>query len=414
MLASAADAADTGRGTAGAVDGVWHWRLPDTPNGLRPRQAWHSLGSAPGHERDGGDIYIGGMDHATNAALYRLDSRAATLRYVGDARAASEAANNWRPGETAEKFHTRPLWVNGRIYVATLDRSTIDDAYLKRRGFQWYAYVRAQDSFAALRAAEPGGAAAAHAGLVTLAADPARGLIYGAAIPTGDIYRYDIAAGRTRKLGRPASFDRQYVYVNRIMWVDSRGRLYFTAGNPSLASYPPDVYAHVHFYDPGAGFGERRDWVLREPRALETGQCVADRTVCFFADDQGHVYRFADRGPSWSYVGQVDTPDVRLWVWMFQVNPAGTKAYVATSGWDRAANPASLYEFDLATGATTRLCGFDAFGPALDGLNLHTGYDAWDGDGRFYLASFAMEGRRNVVVTRIDPERLKAALRLRH
>ena len=32
------------------------------------------------------------------------------LAYVGDARSASEAAGNWQPGETVEKFHTRPTW----------------------------------------------------------------------------------------------------------------------------------------------------------------------------------------------------------------------------------------------------------------------------------------------------------------
>jgi hypothetical protein len=48
--------------------------------------------------------------------------------------------------------------------------------------------------------------------------------------------------------------------------------------------------------------------------------------------------------------------------------------------------PPTLYRFDFAGGTTTRLCGLAA-------LDLpypeHTGYDAWDREGRFYLASFA-------------------------
>src|SRR5258707_8113106 len=184
--------ADDRAGWAGSVDGVWNWRLPDTPNGLKPIQSWHSTGSSPD-----GDIYVGGMDHATNSALYRLDARACMLRYLGDARAASETAGNWRPGETAQKFHTRPLWFDGKVYVATLDSSTLDDVYLRRRGFHWYAYDPAQDRFADLSATEPGGVGAARMGLVTLAADPARNLIYGAAIPTAEIFRYDVARGRT-------------------------------------------------------------------------------------------------------------------------------------------------------------------------------------------------------------------------
>lgn len=95
--------ADVGR--RGKLDGVWQWMLPDTPNGLRPTQSWHATGSSPD-----GDIYIAGMDHVTIAALYRLKWRADKLQFVGDARSASEAVKNWMPGETAQKFHTRPLW----------------------------------------------------------------------------------------------------------------------------------------------------------------------------------------------------------------------------------------------------------------------------------------------------------------
>jgi outer membrane protein assembly factor BamB len=404
---STGDAADPAEGWAGRLGAAWHWRLPDTPNGLKPTQSWHATGAAPS-----GDIYVGGMDHATNAALYRLDARTGLLRYAGDARSASEAVGNWRPGETAEKFHTRPLFLDGKMYVATMDRSTLDEAYLSRRGFHWYAYDPATGSFADLSAAEPGGSATAHGALVTLAADPARGVIYGAGVPTGDIYRYDVVDRRTEDLGRPASYDRRYVYAGRVMWVDAHGRLYFTAGNPQQGEHDPAVYGHVYYYDPATGFGERADWRLQEPRALEVGQCLPDGGTCFFADDQGHVYRFDEDGPRWSYIGQAKTPTAELWVWLFHVSANGRKAYFATSSWAQAANPSSLYEFDLVTGETRRLCGLDALDPELAVLNLHTGYDAWDKDGRFYFASFSMNGDRNVVLTRLDPVRLKAALGL--
>jgi hypothetical protein len=47
-------------------------------------------------------------------------------------------------------------------------------------------------------------------------------------------------------------------------------------------------------------------------------------------------------------------------------------------------------------------------------LNVHTGYDAWDDQGRFAFASFASEEASDVVLTRVDPERLKAALSNTH
>jgi hypothetical protein len=393
---------DHALGWPGGLDGLWHWRLPDTPNGLRPSQSWHATGSAPD-----GSIYVGGMDHVTNSALYGLKPEDGALRLLGDARSASEAVGNWRPGETAQKFHTRPLWHRDRIYVATLDRSTLDDEYLSRRGFHWYAYDPARDTFSDLSAAEPGGSATPHGGLVTLASDPRRNLIYGAAIPTAELFRYDVSHGRTEALGRPPSFDRPYVYTNRVMWLDTRGHLYFTAGHPFDRPQDPSIYAHIYYYDPDHGkFGERRDWKLKEPRALELGQCLLDQKVCFFSDDQGHIYRFADEPPSWSYLGKVELPAGPLSVWAFHASADGSRAYLATSRRGKSA----LYEFDLTAGSTRKLGVLADLDPAFEGLDMNTGYDTWDTAGRFYFTSFSGDPKQNVLLTSIDPVRLKVAL----
>jgi hypothetical protein len=388
-------------GRRGKLDGVWLWTLPNTPNGLRPTQSWHATGSSPE-----GDIYIAGMDHITNAALYRLRRRTGELRFVGDARSASEAMKNWMPGETAQKFHTRPLWHNGKVFVATMDHSTLDDKYLTRRGFHWYAHDPASNNFADLSAREPGGSAAAHGNVVTLASDPVRNLVYGAGVPTGEIYRYDVAQGRTDNVGRPRSYDQSYVYTGRVMWVDSRGRLYFTATN----SNNPAVHGHVHFYDPETGFGERSDWHLQNGQALEVGQCLVRGKQCFFSDDKGHVYRFDDDGPSWTYLGQIETNQPGAYIWLFHVTADLNKIYTATSTSPQRSDFTSLFEFDLRSGQTQRLCSLTELDPALRDLNIHTGYDAWDFEGRFYFASFNGQPDQPVVLTRVDPARLKAAL----
>lgn len=393
------------KGWAGALDGVWNWRLPDTPNGLHPTQSWHATGSAPN-----GDIYVGGMDHKTNAALYRIDAQADTLRYVGDARSASEAAHNWLPGETAQKFHTRPLWHNGKIYVATMDRSDLDQGYLERRGFHWYAYDSAHGSFTDLSASEPGGSAVPHGSLVTLASDPVHNVIYGAGVPTGSIYRYDVASRRTQDLGRPASYKQPYVYTGRVMWVDARGRLYFTASNWD----EPAVHDHVHYYDPETGFGEEKDWLLKDGMALETGQCMEGGKWCVFGDDRGHVYRFDQDAHTWTSLGQVETGKKAGWdgveFWLFAVAPSGRSIYVATSTSPRPSDDTALYEFDLASGRTQRICALAELDPALAHSHVHTGYNAWDAQGRFYFASFGYSDNQSVLVTRIDPARLKTAL----
>jgi hypothetical protein len=102
---------------SGATDGVWHWDLPATPDGLRPLVGYSGAGPD-------GSIYVAGMDHVTNSALYGLPGAGATaaapaptLAYLGDARAASGAVGNLLPGERIEKFDTRPTWNCGKVYV---------------------------------------------------------------------------------------------------------------------------------------------------------------------------------------------------------------------------------------------------------------------------------------------------------
>ncbi|MGY3424024.1 hypothetical protein ACVWZW_004499 [Bradyrhizobium sp. F1.13.4] len=261
MTSSAKPAKVTGH--PGALDGTWLWTLPDTANGLRPTQSWHATGSSPS-----GDIYVGGMDHKTNSALYRLDSTVGTLRVVGDARSASEKVSNWLPGETVQKFHTRPLWHNGKIYVATMNRSTLDEGYLKERGFHWYSYDPAQESFADLSVAEPGGTAVDHGNVVTLASDRRRNVIYAAGVPTGEIFRYDIGSGRTSRLGRPAAYDQQFVYSGRVMWTDSRGRLYFKP--PATPGLRPSMPTFI-ISTPKLGLGSTRTGHCKLRRPLRRG-----------------------------------------------------------------------------------------------------------------------------------------------
>ena len=208
----------------GTKPGLWYWVLPTTPNGSKPLQSWSGAASAPN-----GDIYVAGMNHIDNAALYRLTPAGGdaakpglTLTYLGDAKAASQAASNWQPGEPIEKFHTQPVWQGNKVYVANLNDSLLDDGYLSRRGFHWYGYDWAAKTFRDLSATEPGGVGAAHGGLLSLVVDRARNRIYGASSPTGDIYAYDIANVRTTKLGRP-NYQRPYVYAGRAMWLSSRG-----------------------------------------------------------------------------------------------------------------------------------------------------------------------------------------------
>jgi hypothetical protein len=66
------------------------------------------------------------------------------------------------------------------------------------------------------------------------------------------------------------------------------------------------------------------------------------RRPLFFADDKGHIYRFAEDGPRWSYLGRLQVPAGRYWVWVFDVSRDGESAFIATSSWEM---PPTLYRF---------------------------------------------------------------------
>lgn len=401
----------------GIHDGIWSWALPDTPGGTVPKQSWSGAGTG----RDG-EIYIGGMDHVANSALYRLDPTDAdltrpgtTLTYVGDAAAASGAAGNLRAGEGIEKFHTQPHFHDGRVYVANMNYSNVDAGYTTTRGFHWYSYDRTTNVFRDLTANHPGGVAVPHGGLTGMTVDKPRHRLYGLVTPTGELVRYDIWRRTTTRLGSP-NYGRPHVYPGRALWVGSQGRVYFTAGNPwtdarSGGPYDASRFNHVHYWDPATGFGEERNWSLRDTRAIDFAQCFdvpAPRT-CYLMDNIGRVYRFSENPslPPWTALGDVGQRDDALHglTWVFQVRADQSKAYIV-------ARRGAFFEFNLKSGRATLMGKLGTLEPWLAGLD-YFGNTAWDWRGRFFFAAFPKifthSGRARLVA--IDPNRFLRAIR---
>lgn len=416
---AAASAAPTSPRQAGAIDGIWYWTLPDTPNGLHPNQSWSGAGSA-----GDGSIYVAGMDHVTNSALYRLKPQAdravrpaATLAYVGDAKAASVAVNDWAAGEVAEKFHTRPLFHNGRVYVATLNYSPLDAGYLTKSGLKWLAFDTATNSFRDLSKTDASRGLVAHGGLVGFTIDRTRGRIYGAVNPTGEIVYWDIALGRTFSLGRP-NYQRPYVYPGRGMWVDSAGRVYFSAGNVGVqygAPYNAAIFDHIRYYDPATGrFAERTGWKLRENRAIDFSQCFPAVKTCFLTDNAGTLYKFTEAAqptgtPTWEKIGSVATAPAGNvpYNWVLHVGSNRTRAYLLNVR-------STLFVFDLVARRLLQSIPLADYDGSLANSFFY-GADAWDGNGRFYVVTMpkTITATSPVRLVAIDPARLIAAVAAR-
>jgi hypothetical protein len=400
--------------TPGLLPGTTTWVVPSSPNGLLTDQSWFSVAGAPD-----GNVYMGACDHLTNSALYKLNTSDDMLRYVGDARAASEAAHNWLPGETAQKFHVRPLWYRGRMLLATADYSNQDDLYLQHRGFHWYAYETSSRNFVDLSASEPTGVAAEHISIFSTALDESRGVIYGLGSPTSHLYQYNIKTGRTTDLGRSPLLSRTYYNPGRFMWIDRGGRVYFTVATAgTLAPGEPATPTYVLYWDPIEGWGARPDWQIAE--MLRTGQWSLDHKHLYLLDYPMNLYMFNDQDRTFVKLNHgVLAPDrvsprthaVR--VRSMNVSANERKIYFVND----TAPAMSVYEWDfMATDTPLELASVPAIDPRVDArYTAFTGHDSWDHDGRFHFTGFGGEGvpsTPNVFFLRVDPVRLKAGLGL--
>ena len=388
---------------AGKLNGSKIWQLPNSPGGDRPDQCWLAVGS----DADG-EIYISGHDHINNSMMYRMYQSDDTVRWIGDARTASQAANNWQSGETAEKFHTRPIHHEDSVYVATLDNSNMNNGFLNTRGFHWYGYDRPNNSFNDLSASEPNGVGAPTLQLATIQVDPVNNLLYGMSIPENKLVRYDIEQGQTTVLGKPSAWGSSYFYTNRFMWVDSRGRVYISGGSTRgqwNQGEPANVFNHIWYYDPATGFGELPQFALQGANSMEVGQWDRTRENLYTSDDQGNIYRFNDAAASWEFLGRPNFP-TNYKTWVFQLSADEEKIYIGQSD---GAGPNTIYEFDIASGSSYQLLQISDLDDAAATENFITGYDSWDSQGSFYIADFSMYDGDNVYMLGINPVRIKAA-----
>ena len=391
------------RARFGDIDGVSVWQLPNAPGGERPDQCWLAVGS----DSDG-EIYISGHDHIANSMLYRMHQSDNTVRWVGDARTASEKADNWQAGESAEKFHTRPTAHDGRVYVATLDKSGMNTSYLSTRGFHWYGYDKLDNELLDLSATEASGVGAEHLQIVTIQKDAKNNLMYGMSVPENKLVKYDIEQGITTVLGRPAAWN-GYFYSNRFMWVDSRGRVYISGGSSRRQwnqDEPESVFNHLWYYDPLEGFAELPSFALQGANALEVGQWDRKHEKLYTSDDQGNIYMFTDATASWTFLGRPDFSSSAK-TWIFQLSADEKKIYIGMS--DMGSSRNAIYEYDIASSRSFELANIKDLDKRAASEDFITGYDSWDSNGSFYIAAFSMNDGDNVLMLGINPVRVKVA-----
>ncbi len=166
------------------------------PGGRKEAQMFSALYAA----RDG-VVYVGLCTHAGSAQFYRYDPRADRVRHLADM--AEFLGQAGRGVRTAGKIHTRFVEdAQGRIYFGTMceDSGPPNIDPYSWEGPHWLRYDPKSDRLENL------GLINRLWGIYGLAIDPRRNHLFATAWD-GHLYRYDIANGITRDLGRIDNWD---------------------------------------------------------------------------------------------------------------------------------------------------------------------------------------------------------------
>lgn len=369
-----------------------------------PDQCWLAVGSDPN-----GQIYASGHDHVSNSLLYRVFPDE-TLRYIGDAKS---AAIEWNPGETAEKFHTRPTFFDGVVYVATMDKSNIGAT--GEHPFRWYGYNVGSGVFYDL------GPTGSYESVVTLQIDQTNRTLYGMTV-TNKLMRHELGSELTTNVGRPLEWT-STAYACRFMWIDRKGRVYVTAGSKrnQWKAGTQESMSTVYRYLPETNEFESVDGWNLVGNAIEVGQWERTRTRCYVSDDIGNIYVFTDSetAPTWKYLGSASSHIVHgaeYKTWVFQVTADEKKIYVGLSdsvgdynnhivrlSVSHDADSCGMCASSSITEDETTRSSWDLYGISDEQFRFITGYDSWDDQGRFYVSSFKMYDGEAVKLVAINP-----------
>lgn len=219
--------------------------------------AYHS-GFEPAHDTyngispaSDGKIYyvLSSESHEVGAQMYSFDPGAASIRHLGDL---TEACGEKGLRAIAQgKSHVRFVESKGKLYFAShLGYYSIIDGmekpglpppgYKPYPGGHFLAFDMASGKFENLATAP------FHEGILTMAMDPRRGLLYGITWPTGYFLRYDLTRRDLKNLG-PISLQGEngkgsrYRTLCRSLVVDpDDGSVYFTTGDGVILRYRPD------------------------------------------------------------------------------------------------------------------------------------------------------------------------------
>jgi outer membrane protein assembly factor BamB len=370
------------------------------PAGFVLKQCWNALGM-DGQER----VYIGftGMrpEGREDFAVFRYDPATRERRFLGTFIDASQQAGNLQPGEQIPKGHTRPVEIDGRIFMGSQgfhDLKQAIDALPGYRGAHLYAYDIARDALEDISRFLPGGVVVEHQGIVALSPTPLRGLLVGLTHPHSDIVLFDPRASKVERIvpGIPWSLGNP---LSREVIATPAGRIYTYRGTEELAAR--EAVHPIWAYDLAT------DRMVRTPYTATGGfwdgqTWTRDGRTVYVSTVNGELYRLDVDTETFTHLGHF-LPQAELDAgvrvnWFYGITLSADERRIYGIPQTNRSARSNLYAYDIATG-TVALAG--ELEPAI-----HTGSHMRDSRGNLYFARFGdgreWEGRARLLVVR-DP-----------
>ena len=328
------------------------------PPGTDMYQCWNGMGMD-----DQGRIYIGftsaRRDRREDFVVFRYDPKSGKREFLGTFLDIVAAAGNVQPGEGIPKGHTRMIFADGKMYMASQsfhDLKKEITALPTYRGSHLFAFDTATSQWQDLSAPLPNGVVTKNEGIVSLNIFSKQNLLVGLAHPSSDLVLFDyktnqlvkVVPGIPWKLGNPLS---------REVIVAPSGNIYTYRGTEEV--YQRNETHPVWVYN--LKTGEMKDTGFKMTNGFWIGQTQKrDCSKIYLNTTSGEMYEFDAATETFTDLGyELPASDKRIIdnTYALQLSPDEKRLYYILSIIEKPGDPpytgsggsGELYYYDLTT-----------------------------------------------------------------
>jgi hypothetical protein len=373
------------------------------PAGMNMQQCWNGMGMD-----DQGRIYIGFTsirdDGREDFPVFRYDPKSGEKVFLGTFLDIVAAAGNAKERESIPKGHTRMIFADGKMYMASQSFHDLKweiDSLPTYRGSHLFAFDTLTGAWSDLSAALLGGVVTEHEGILSLNILPEEHLLVGLAHPSSDIILFDyltnqvvkVVPGIPWKLGNPLS---------REVIVAPSGNIYTYRGTEAVNQRHETHSAWVY----NIHTGKMRDTGFQMTNGFWIGQTERrDGSKIYINTTGGELYEFDVASETFKDLGyELPITDNRIidYTYTVTLSPDETKLYYVLSviqnpggaEGDGSGDSGELYTYDLTTGHVVFVqqlpIGIYTSADLRDDQNIYFSHfgtvaNIWSGDPRLFI-----------------------------